>query len=614
MEKSGSNNSSTSIKAITKLIFYSSIIGVVSGLGAVVFYHLLKAGSHLFLTKAGGYTPPTIDETMGIVAPLYDSLQQTLFTLDTGIPWYFAFIPAIGGLIAGFIVYKWAPEAEGHGTDAAIEAFHHKRGIIRKRVPFLKTIASAITIGSGGSAGREGPIAQIGAGFGSYLATKLGLTDKERRIMMVAGIAGGVGSIFRAPLGGALFATEVLYSEAELEYEAIVPAIISSIIAYSVFSSIVGWGVLFHTPDFVFDKPLELIIYFILAIACVALGHVYVKVFYGIRDKFFKKIPCPPHIKPAIGGLLVGCLALFYPQVLGSGYGWVQLAIYGKMAIGLMLILAFAKILATSFTISSGGSGGVFAPSLIIGAMLGGAFGGIAHHFFPELVSQPSAYVLVGMAGFFAGAANTPISTLIMVCELSGNYGLLTPLMLVCAVALLLSRKFTIYERQVPTRVDSPAHRGEYMIDVLEGLKVSNAIDIPNEFTSVKETTPLREIIRLITVSRSSYYPVIDSAGHMTGIFDVHDVRRLLTEEILPNLVIAKDIAIADIITVTPDEDLNNALRKFTLKNLEELPVVDPENPQKVIGMVSRRDLINAYNNAMSKVVEAWPQQDIINL
>lgn len=615
MEKSNSNNSSISIKAITKLIFLSSIVGVISGLGAVVFYHLLKIGSYFFLTKAGSYAPPMIDETTGVVSPLYNSLQQSLFTLDTGIPWYFAFIPAIGGLIAGFIVYKWAPEAEGHGTDAAIEAFHYKRGIIRKRVPFIKTIASAITIGSGGSAGREGPIAQIGAGFGSYLASKLGLTDKERRIMLVAGIGGGVGSIFRAPLGGALFAAEVLYSEAELEYEAIIPAIISSIIGYSVFSSIVGWGALFHTPDFIFNNPLELIIYFILAATCVALGHVYVKIFYGMRE-FFKRLPVPPHIKPAIGGLLVGCIALFYPQVLGSGYGWVQLAIYGKMAIGLMLILAFVKILATSFTISSGGSGGVFAPSLIIGAMLGGAFGGIAHHLIPGVVTQPTAYVLVGMAGFFAGAANTPISTLIMVCELSGNYGLLTPLMLVCAVALLFSRGFTIYDKQVPTRVDSPAHRGEFMIDVLEGLKVSDAIDIPNEVSTVEETTPLRKIIHLITVSRSSYFPVVDSAGHMTGIFDIHDVRRLLTEEILPNLVIAKDIAIAikDVITVTPDEDLNNALRKFTLKNLEELPVVDPENSQKVIGMVSRRNLITAYNNAISKVVEVWPQEDIINL
>ncbi|HDM32412.1 MAG TPA: CBS domain-containing protein, partial [Deltaproteobacteria bacterium] len=339
---------------------------------------------------------------------------------------------------------------------------------------------------------------------------------------------------------------------------------------------------------------------FLLAIACAGLGYFYVATFYGMRDKFFKKIPIPPHFKPAIGGGLLGLLALFYPQVLGSGYGWIQLAIYGKLAMGLMLVLAIAKILATSFTISSGGSGGVFAPSLVIGAMLGGAFGGLAHSIFPGLVSDPNAYVIVGMAGFFAGAANTPISTLIMVCELSGNYGLLPPLMLVCTTAFLFLRKLTIYEKQVPTRIDSPAHKGDFIMDVLEGLTVKDAVSIPSDVTLVRENTPLRDIVDLITKSRSSYYPVVDSSGLMTGIFDIHDVRRILTDEILANLVIASDIATEDVITVRPDDDLSSVLRKFSLKDLEELPVVDPVNPRKVIGMISRRDLINAYNQRVT--------------
>lgn len=582
-----------------KLISYSSIIGVVSGLGAVAFYYLLNFSTYIFLFKAGHYTPPSIDETTGAVFPVQDYLCQQIFTLNTGVHWYLALIPVVGGLIVGFIVYTWVPEAEGDGADAAIEAFHQNRGIIRSRVPLIKIITSAITIGSGGSAGREGPIAQIGAGFGSYLASKLKLTDKERRIMMVAGIGGGIGSIFRAPLGGALFSIEVLYSETEIEYEAIIPAIIASIVGYSVFVSIVGWGALFHTPSLTFKDPRELIVYFFLAVTCVVSGYIYVKVFYGMRDKFFRKIPCPPHIKPAIGGLLLGCLALFYPQVLGSGYEWVQLAIYGKMAVGLMLVLAVAKILATSFTVSSGGSGGVFAPSLVIGAMLGGAFGGVANYLFPGLVLQPSAYVLVGMAGFFAGLANTPISALIMVCELTGSYGLLPPLMLVCATVLLFSRGFSMYNKQVPTRIDSPAHRGEFIINILEKLKVRDAISISGKISVVNETATLKDIIHMITLSKTSYFPIVDSGGNMTGIFDIHDVRRLLTEDLPAQLVIAKDIAVKDVITVTPDEDLNSVLRKFTLKNLEELPVVDSGNPLKVIDMISRKDLITAYNNAI---------------
>lgn len=594
------DTTSLDLRRITKLIFLSVIIGLISGLGAVGFFYLIRLGTDFFLIHLAGYTPPTIDETTGKVIPLYPVLMNSIFTHKSGITWILALIPMIGGLITGLIVYTWAPEAEGHGTDAAIEAFHQKRGIIRPRVPFIKIIASAITIGSGGSAGREGPIAQIGAGFASYMGTKLGLSDKERRTLLVAGIGGGIGSIFRAPLGGALFAAEVIYAEAEFEYEAIIPAIISSIVGYSVFASMIGWGSLFHTPNFSFRDPIEFIFYFLLAIACAGLGYFYVATFYGMRDRFFKKIPIPPHFKPAIGGGLLGLLALFYPQVLGSGYGWIQLAIYGKLAMGLMLVLAIAKILATSFTISSGGSGGVFAPSLVIGAMLGGAFGGLAHSIFPGLVSDPNAYVIVGMAGFFAGAANTPISTLIMVCELSGNYGLLPPLMLVCTTAFLFLRKLTIYEKQVPTRIDSPAHKGDFIMDVLEGLTVKDAVSIPSDVTLVRENTPLRDIVDLITKSSSSYYPVVDSSGLMTGIFDIHDVRRILTDEILANLVIASDIATEDVITVRPDDDLSSVLRKFSLKDLEELPVVDPVNPRKVIGMISRRDLINAYNQRVT--------------
>jgi CIC family chloride channel protein len=231
--------------------------------------------------------------------------------------------------------------------------------------------------------------------------------------------------------------------------------------------------------------------------------------------------------------------------------------------------------------------------------MLGGAFGGVANYLFPGLVLQPSAYVLVGMAGFFAGVANTPISALIMVCELTGSYGLLPPLMLVCATVLLFSRGFSMYDKQVPTRIDSPAHRGEFIINILEKLKVRDAISISGKISVVNETATLKDIIHMITLSKTSYFPIVDSGGNMTGIFDIHDVRRLLTEDLPAQLVIAKDIAVKDVITVTPDEDLNSVLRKFTLKNLEELPVVDSGNPLKVIDMISRKDLITAYNNAI---------------
>jgi CIC family chloride channel protein len=232
--------------------------------------------------------------------------------------------------------------------------------------------------------------------------------------------------------------------------------------------------------------------------------------------------------------------------------------------------------------------------------MLGGAFGGIMHQLIPGVVTQPGAYVIVGMAGFFAGVSNTPISTLIMVCELSGNYDLLPPLMLVSVCTMLFSLNFTIYENQLPTRIDSPAHRGDYIMDVLKGLKVKNAVDLPNPVSLVKEETPLQDIVKLITVSQSSYFPVIDAKDRLSGIFDINDIRRILTDKYLATLVIARDIATEDVITVFPEDDLSAVLTKFTMKNLEEIPVVDQNDTSKVIGMIARRHLINTYNRELS--------------
>jgi len=579
------------MKSIGKWFVFSIIIGVVAGLGSSVFYYMLEGSGRFFLNYLCGYYPPLPEgESNGAV-----------ITTSISPNWILGLMPAIGGLIAGVIIYKWAPEAAGHGTDAVIDSFHRLRGIIRKRVPIVKTIASAITIGSGGSAGREGPVAQIGAGFGSYMASILRLSDHDRRIMVIAGAGGGIGSMFRAPLGGALFATEVLYREPEFEFEGIIPAIISSIVAYSVFSSFFGWGVLFDTPVYLFRHPMELLFYAILAIFCVILGAFYVKVFYGVKEKIFDKLPVKNYLKPAIGGVVVGGIAMFYPQVLAMGYGWVQLAIYGKMAIGLMFILAIGKVFATSFTISSGGSGGVFAPALFIGAMLGGAFGQTAHLVFPDIISQPTAFVLVGMGAFFAGVANVPISSLIMVCEMTGSYGLLVPLMLSSSTAYLFSRKWNLYEKQVSCRVDSPAHLGDFLVDILEGLKVRDALTNKREMLLLPEKMSLREILMFVTEKPNSYFPVIDESGKMVGILSLDDIRQIMFEDGLSELVNARDMMTVDVITVTLDDDLHNAMRKFTMKNIEELPVVDEEDRRRILGMLSRRDVLTAYNKERQK-------------
>lgn len=583
-----------------RLLILAVLVGVVAGCGALLFYFATNGVEHLMLGKIGNVHPP-------LEGTPESSFTSFIGDLSTPYRWCLFLIPALGGLFSGWLVYKYAPEAEGHGTDGALEAFHRKRGVIRGRVPIIKTVASIVTIGTGGSAGREGPIAQIGAGFGSFVATKLGLSTMDRRILLLAGMAGGIGATFRSPLGGALFAVEVLYRDPEFENEGLIPCIIASITAYSLFGAVTGWKPLLATPHFHFEHPAELLIYLVLGVCCALLGVVYVKAFYGLRDAF-KLLPIDNCLKPALGGLGLGLLALFIPQVLGSGYGWVQAALYGKMALWVMLVIALAKIIATSLTISSGGSGGVFAPSLVIGAMLGGAFGASAELLFPTVTQDPRAYVLVGMAGFFAGVANAPIATLIMVSELTGNYGLLAPLMLVCVVAMIVMRKNTIYEKQVGGRFDSPAHLGDFVIDVLEGITVHSLARKGRKPTLIPEGMTLPEILDKIANAKTAYYPVVNSEGLMTGIFSVNDIRRILNEDIPPTLVIAGDMATRNVISATPNEALTAVMKKLTARNLDEIPVVDSENPQQVLYMLSRRTLLAHYAEQVEKTKEDFTE------
>jgi CIC family chloride channel protein len=526
------------------------------------------------------------------------------------------FLPALGGIISGWLVYTFAPEAEGHGTDAAIDAYHNKGGFIRGRIPFIKTIASAITITSGGSGGREGPIAQIGAGFGSYLATKLKLSERERRIMMAAGIGAGVGSIFRAPLAGALFAAEVLYREPEFESEVIIPAGISSVVAYCTFCLFFGWGSLFESKDFVFQNPLELGPYIVLAFILVGAGILYVKAFYGLHH-IFKKMQLPNHIKPAIGGLCTGIIGFFIPATLAFGYGYAQMAMDNipPLLLGsstfFLLALAFGKILTTSFSIGSGGSGGVFGPSIVIGGALGGAVGRIFHGFVPEIVTEPGAFVIVGMAGFFAAVSNTPISTIIFVSEMTNSYHLLLPSLLVCSLAFLFSRRWTIYVRQVPARIDSNAHRGDFFVDVLGTIRVKELMPQVRRVEMVPEDMPLVEFRKMFSSTEQHYFPVVNPEKRLTGIFSINDVRGVIFDQEIGDLVVMKDIANSDIIVTTPSEDLTEVLKKFTIRNLHRLPVVKDEDHTILLGMLDRREVIQYYNQRVEEIKTRHHRIDI---
>lgn len=563
----------------------SMAVGVVSGLGAILFEELLRRALHFFLYLPTGYMEPSRGSGVSTVAALASTHS-----------WLFLLIPALGGLVSGLIVFFIAPEAEGHGTDAMIEAFHYRGGYIRKRVPIVKILASALTIGSGGSAGKEGPIAQIGAGFGSFLATVLKLKPRDRRILVLAGAAGGIGAIFHAPLGAALFAPEVLYRETEFESEAILPCIVSAIVASSIFDKYFGRTALFF-PGPVDFAPVELLPYAIFAVICALVGYVYVKLFYDVvRDRIFKKVPIPKALKPALGGLMLGVIALQVPQVMDGGYGWIQAALNGKIFWGTMFLLALMKILATCCTISSGGSGGVFGPSIFMGAMLGGAFGYLGHQLAPGWVVHPNAFILVGIGGFFAGVAKVPIASIIMACEMCASYTLLVPLMLVATISYLLLGKVSLYEKQVVSRLASPAHMTEFARGLLEEMYVVDVVK-PRPVAVVGERMPLDQLVEVMANSTQIYFPVVDLGGRVTGILSINDIREVMFEESVQHLIVAKDVATPNVVRVFWQDSLQDVLDKMVRLNVDELPVVKEDAPDAIVAMISKRDIIGYYHS-----------------
>ncbi len=387
--------------------------------------------------------------------------------------WWIPIVTTLGGLVSGILVYRFAPEAEGHGTDTAVDAFHRKEGIIRARVPPIKMVASAITIGSGGSAGREGPIALITAGLGSVYARIAHRPEEERRLLLLAGMAAGLSAIFRSPMGTGVFAIEVLYGNMEFEVGALLYTMLSSGVAYALNGAFIGFHPLFRVPVVPMPAFADYAAFVVLGLGAGIIATVLPQVFYYMRD-FFRELPIPAWSKPAIGGLCVGLIALRLPQVLAGGYGWIQLAIDGKLTLFVLLILIVAKMFAFAFTVSSGGSGGVFAPTLFVGAMLGGSFAILLHQL-------PAVFVIVGMAAVFGAAARVPIATMLMVTEMTGGYYLLVPAGMAVMIAYLLQGRLasalkyrSLYEGQVPTRQDSPAHYLEHIQVALQLLGKKN--------------------------------------------------------------------------------------------------------------------------------------------
>jgi CIC family chloride channel protein len=469
-------------------------------------------------------------------------------------------------------------------------------GVIRPRVVAVTTLASALTIGSGGSAGREGPIVQIGAAIGSAIGQLLRLPARQVRTLVGCGAAAGIAATFNAPIAGALFAAEVILLD--FATARLTPIVISSVVATVVSRAVLGDSPSFAAPDWELVSPWELLAYGVLGIGAGFVGVGFGSALHA-AERVFERLPVPDPVKPAIGGLLVGAIGAQLPYVFGSGYGTVNAALEGQLGIGVLALLLVAKMAATSFTLGSGATGGVFAPALFLGAVAGGAFGGGVHLLFPATSASSGAYALVGMGAVLSATSHAPITAIIMIFELTRSITIIPPLMTSCVIATLVAstlRRESIYTRKLVERgVDILAEKDP---NVLRSLRVRDLVDRDAE--RVPADAPFQEVLDLVVRSPHSEFFVVDRDGRLCGAISVTGLRRLLfEEEALRHVVVAADLLETGRPTLRESDDLDSALQLLSSTGVAELAVVAEDDPTRLIGALHERDVLEAYHREM---------------
>ncbi len=407
----------------------SILVGLLSGFVVVGFHYMILAGDEWIFRRAEGSAR-----------------------------WLFLFLPALGALAGHLLIKRFDSLEHARGTDSAILAYHRRHGYVPPAVIPVKSTASVLTVASGGSAGYEGPVTLLGASCGSLVASWFGLSARARRILMTAGLSAGIAALFQAPLAGAIFGFEILYSSSDIEYEPILPCFIASAVSYTIYACFFGWEPLFSMPAFRYDNALRLLPYFILAIAITYSARFYIS-FFRATERRFAASRLPGSVKVVIGGLVTGFIGFFFPSILGTSYSVIEQSLSAEnITIAGMLLFFLLKAVATSFTVGSGGSGGVFAPAIACGGAVGAAVGAAFQVVFPDIGIQPAAFALVGMAGFLASCNRIPIAAIVMVSEISGNHQLLLPAMWVCCISFWLNNDWSLYRSQVHNREASPVH------------------------------------------------------------------------------------------------------------------------------------------------------------
>jgi CIC family chloride channel protein len=551
------------------------LIGFLGGYGALLFRYAIKVAQFGFYQNTSDYL--TFHQTL----PLY---------LKIG-------LPAVGGLIVGPLVYFGAREAKGHGVPEVMEAVALKGGQIRARVAFVKILASGVSIGSGGSVGREGPIVQIGSSIGSTLSQILKVSDLRRRTFVGCGAAAGIAATFNAPIAGALFAAEVILGD--FGFATFSPVVLSSVTATAISRHYLGDFPAFTIPIYELVSLWEFLFYPLLGVAAGLFALFFIIALYKCED-LFDGLRIPEYVKPALGGLLLGTILIKWPYVFGVGYGAINLSLTNQLPALLLLTLIFIKIFATSITVGSGGSGGVFAPSLFIGAMTGGFFGWGVHRLFPMITADSGAYALVAMGAVVAGTTHAPITAIIILFEMTSTYKIILPLMFACIISTIITTSLksgSIYTIKLARRGVKLSQGAEQSI--LQAIRVKDIMR--DEVVTIPENMQLGQIIESLKSKDVSHLHVVDENGSLTGIISFRDIRSAIHEESLADLVIAKDVGTVKIITIHPSDSVLFALQKMTEKGISHLTVVSEDDGGKVVGTVSQRDVMTAYDKAVLK-------------
>jgi CIC family chloride channel protein len=546
------------------------LVGVGAGLGAIGFRYLIRGFTEVF---AGHSDPSDLGHFTNPHVPFLG-------------PFVVLVAPVLGGLLYGPLVYRFAPEARGHGVPEVMLAVHANEGRIRGRVPVVKSLASALCIGAGGSVGREGPIVQIGSAIGSGVAQLTRLAGQETRLLVACGAAGGIGATFNAPIAGVFFALELILRDFQTRAFGVV--VLSSVVATAVGRVAFGSEAFLTLPAFKLQTAVEYPLYALLGLAAALIGIAFIRVLYGSEDLADRIWRGPAWLRPAAGGLLLGCVLLVLPEMYGVGYPVLENAIAGQYAAAFLVALLAGKVLATSLTMAIGGSGGVFAPSLFMGAMLGSAFGLGVHALLPEATASAGAYGLVGMAAVFAAAGRAPITAVLIVFELTGDYSIILPLMLAVVVATALSRAlsedsiYTLKLRRRGIDIERPASSA-----ALEGLSIADAMGSP--VVPLAAGAPASETAEALLRAGRNALPVVDDAGVLVGVVTIRALERGAGD--LPSAVagLAEEVP-----ELHPDQPLALAVDWLTGGEREGLPIVDSRSAA-VVGWLEHRDVLRAY-------------------